>query len=186
MPLHPQPGSTDAPPGGTARPPLAEALRSISWHEPKTAWRQLVGLFGLTKLIAGAALVVLVIVAFVLPGGERSDPFEGPGAALDLTLKLGAVLALVYVSLAALKRYTGGTAKQRGALLDVLDSKTLAPNRSVYVIRAGDKQLVLGVTQHQITTLAELDADPAPKLVTESRPPLDFAAQLEQELGARD
>jgi flagellar biosynthetic protein FliO len=143
-------------------------------------------LFGLTKLIAGAAVAVLVIVAFVLPGGERSDPFEGPGAALDLMLKLGAVLALVYVSLAALKRYTGGTAKQRGALLDVLDSKTLAPNRAVYVIRAGDKQLVLGVTQHQITTLAELVTDPAPTLVTPARPRLDFAAQLEQELGAQD
>ena len=59
--------------------------------------------------------------------------------------------ALLYVALAALKRYTGGTAKQRGTLLDVLDSKTLAPNRSVYVIRAGDKRLVLGVTQNQIT-----------------------------------
>jgi flagellar biogenesis protein FliO len=64
--------------------------------------------------------------------------------------------------------------------------KTLAPNRAVYVIRAGDKQLLLGVTQHQITTLAELVSGPAPTLVTPARPRLDFAAQLEQELGAQD
>jgi flagellar biosynthetic protein FliO len=163
-----------------ARPPLAEALRAISWNEPKTAWRQLVGLFGLPKLIGAVVVVVLVVVAFVLPGGEGSDPFEGPGAALDLTLKLGAVLALLYVALAALKRYTGGTAKQRGTLLDVLDSKTLAPNRSVYVIRAGEKRLVLGVTQNQITTLAELDAEPSVRTGSQA----DFAAQLQQELRA--
>jgi flagellar biosynthetic protein FliO len=118
-----------------------------------------VELVGLTKLVIGGAVVVLVLAAFVLPGGERGDPFDGPGAAMDLVLKLGAVLALAYVSLAALKRYTSGSVSQRGTLLEVLDSTTLGPNRSVYVVRAGEKRLVLGVTQNQITALAELDAD---------------------------
>ena len=140
---------------------IAEALRGIHWREPKTAWRQLVELVGLTKLIVGGALVVLVLAAFVLPGGERGDPFDGPGAAMDLVLKLGAVLALAYVSLAALKRYTSSAVSQRGTLLEVLDSTTLGPNRGVYVVRAGEKRLVLGVTQNQITALAELDADDA-------------------------
>ena len=167
--------------GAAPSPPLAESLRAITWREPKTAWRELVALFGLPKLVAGVALVVLMLVAFLPTGGERSDPFEGPGGALDLLLKLGAVLALCYVSLAALKRYTAGTVRQRGTLLDVLDSKTLGPNRSVYVVRAGDKRLVLGVTQQQITTLAELDPEPPAR----ARPEHDFAAQLEQELSSQ-
>ena len=141
---------------------IGAALRGITWREPRTAWRQLVELVGLTRLVVGAAVVVLVLAAFVLPGGEGGDPFDGPGAALDLTLKLGAVLALAYVSMAALKRYTAGTVSQRGSLLEVLDSTTLGPNRSVYVVRAGDKRLVLGVTQNQITALAELDPDAEP------------------------
>ena len=71
------------------------------------------------------------------------------------------MLAVAYVSLAALKRHTAGTTSQRGTLLDVLDSTTIGPNRSAYVVSAGDKRLVLGVTQQQITPLAELDGDEA-------------------------
>jgi flagellar biosynthetic protein FliO len=152
----PAPGQPPSSPDWAA---LGAALRGLNWREPRTAWRQLVELVGLTKLVIGGAVVVLVLAAFVLPGGERGDPFDGPGAAMDLVLKLGAVLALAYVSLAALKRYTSGSVSQRGTLLEVLDSTTLGPNRSVYVVRAGEKRLVLGVTQNQITALAELDAD---------------------------
>src|SRR5262245_39108482 len=123
MPSEPSPPDSPEWPAGPAapgrgsaaqapKPPLAEALRAINWREPKVAWQQLVALFGLPKLIAGIALAVLVIVAFVPTGGERADPFEGPGGALDLIVKLGAVLALCYVSLAALKRYTAGSVKQ--------------------------------------------------------------------------
>lgn len=145
------------------QPFIAEALRGITWREPRTAWQQLVERFGLTKLLVGCAALLLglllILTTFVLPGGAGGDPLDGPGAGMELVLKLGAVLALVYVSMAALKRYTSGSVSQRGTLLEVLDSTTLGPNRSVYVVRAGPKRLVLGVTQNQITALAELDAD---------------------------
>lgn len=167
MPTRTEPeaaSSPDASAGRTAGADFAAigaAMRGISWGEPRTAWQQLVALIGLPRLLAGIAVVVLVAIAFLLPGGEQGDPFDGPGAAMDLVLKLGAVLALAYVSLAALKRYTSGAVSQRGTLLEVLDSTTLGPNRSVYVVRVGQKRLVLGVTQNQITPLAELD-DEAP------------------------
>ena len=39
--------------------PSAETLRGINWREPRTAWRQLVECFGLTKLlVSGAALLM--------------------------------------------------------------------------------------------------------------------------------
>jgi flagellar biosynthetic protein FliO len=136
---------------------LLAALRAVNWREPKTAWRQVVEIVGVTKLAIGGALVALVLAAFLLPGSGQSDPFDGPGAAMELVIKLGAVLALAYVSMAALKRYTAGSVSQRGTLLEVLDSTALGPNRSVYVVRAGGKRLVLGVTQQQITPLGELD-----------------------------
>ncbi len=142
----------------TVPPGLQRRWREIepSWQQ---VWQPLVARFGPTKLLVAGALIILVLAALLMPGGEHADPFEGPGGALDLLLKLGAVLALAYVSLAALRRYTAGAASQRGTLLEVLDSTTLGPNRAVYVVRAGDRRLVLGVTQQQITPLGELHAE---------------------------
>jgi flagellar protein FliO/FliZ len=134
------------------------------------AWQLLVLRVGLTKLIVGGAAAVLVLSTLLLPGGEHADPFEGPGGALDLFLKLGAVLALAYVSLAALRRYTGGASSQRGTLLEVLDSTSLGPNRAVYVVRAGGRRLVLGVTQQQITALGDLDGEPLDDTASASAP----------------
>lgn len=88
---------------------------------------------------------------------ERAEPFDFSAATIDIGLKLVAVLALAYVALTVLKRHVAGIAGGRGSQLQVLESTTLAPNRSVYLVRAGSKRLVLGVTTGQITTLAELD-----------------------------
>ena len=136
-------------------------LRPDRWRELGPTWRLLVERFGATRLIVAGAAAILLAVGLLLPGGAHSDPFEGPGGALDLLLKLGAVLALAYVSLAALRRYTAGVASQRGTLLEVLDSTSLGPNRAVYVVRAGGRRLVLGVTQQQITQLGDLEATSA-------------------------
>ena len=45
------------------------------------------------------------------PAGHQGE--EAAGAAMDLVIKLGAVRALAYVSMAALKRYTSGSVSQR-------------------------------------------------------------------------
>jgi flagellar biosynthetic protein FliO len=90
----------------------------------------------------------------------RADPLETPAVGLDLLLKLGAVLGLAYISLALLKRYTfGSAAAQRGNSLKVIESTTLAPNRGVYLVRAGDRHILLGVTPTQITALSEWPAE---------------------------
>lgn len=150
-----------SPAGSPADPPsdsytFGEALHAAGHRVPQSSWRKLVEQYGTRNIVIGGSIILLVLAAFALPPGQDGDPFDGPGAALDITLKLAAVLALAYVALAALKRYTTGKASQRGTLLEVLDSTMLAPNRAVYIVRAGSKRLVLGVTQTQITALAEL------------------------------
>jgi flagellar biosynthetic protein FliO len=149
----PRPDEAPAPPPRPALAAFAERLK----QEMRPAWQRLLARVGPTKLILGGVALVVIVVGFLLPGGEHADPFEGPGGAIDLMVKLGAVLALAYVSLAALRRYTAGSVSQRGSILEVLDSTTLGPNRAVYVVRAGDRRLVLGVTQNQITALGDLD-----------------------------
>ena len=118
---------------------------------------------GPKRLLVGVGGLALLLFLF-LPTGGTTDPFDGPAGAIDLFLKLGIVVALAYASLALLKRYTVG-APRPTSLLEVLESTTLAPDRAVYVVRAGERRLVLGVTQTHISTLAELepaDAAPAP------------------------
>jgi flagellar biogenesis protein FliO len=91
---------------------------------------------------------------------------EPPGLGvdiLDLTLKLVAVLALAYGSLAVLKKTGfGGPGAVRGGLaagdgLRVLSTLALAPNRSVHVVRVpGGKTLLLGATPGQVNLIADL------------------------------
>lgn len=165
--MPPRPARADgASPTDPARPPaparFGDLLRAAAGGQvppevgPRVLWRRLAAQYGARNIAVAVGVVALVLAAFALPTSRDGDPFDGPGAAVDIILKLGAVVALAYVALAALKRYTGSATRRRGGLLEVLDSATLAPNRSVYVVRAGGKRLVLGVTQTQITALAEL------------------------------
>jgi flagellar biosynthetic protein FliO len=86
-----------------------------------------------------------------------------PRTAVDVSLKLILVLGLVYGTLALLRRYGGGLSlSQRTGQIRVLESSTLASNRSIYLVRVAGRQILLGVTPSQITTLADWDADSVP------------------------
>jgi len=138
----------------------------------RAGWLVVLGRIGPKRLLLGLGGLLVMAILF-WPGGDASaDPFDGPAAAIDLLLKLGIVLALAYASLAVLKRYTVGATRPT-AMLEVLDSTTLAPNRAVYVVRVGEKRLVLGVTTTQITALAELDPEATPEA-----PPSDVSANI--------
>jgi flagellar biosynthetic protein FliO len=94
---------------------------------------------------------------------DRPDPFDGPGAAVDITLKLLAVLALVYVALSALRKYSLGAGLGRSArVLQVVECTNLAANRSLYIVNVEGKRLLIGVTASSMSTLAELEASPDP------------------------
>jgi len=82
-----------------------------------------------------------------------------------VTLKLLAVLVLAYGALVLLRRYSLGSGLgRRAGALEVLESVALGPNRAIYLIRVGDRRLVLGVTATQITPLAVWEADASPAL----------------------
>ncbi|HLH25557.1 MAG TPA: flagellar biosynthetic protein FliO [Chloroflexota bacterium] len=100
-----------------------------------------------------------------------SEPLDFPGAAVDVTLKLVAVLALAYVTLWLIKRYSlGATLGKRSGSLQVIESTTLAPNRSIYLVNVEGRRLLLGVTSSQITTLAAWDGDGVPQSVPAPTP----------------
>ena len=110
------------------------------------------------------------------------------GALADITLKLLVVLLLAYLALAALRRYSFGAGLNRaGGAVQILETSTLAPNRVVYLVKAGDKTLLLGVTPQQITTLAEWPdgRSPLPAAADAAEPVAERAERAPASLGSR-
>jgi flagellar biosynthetic protein FliO len=136
-----------------------------------------------TPVVAGAiALVALFVVVLIGQSMRPSSPtlsetghplssgapaarlgtgaadLDLPSTAADVTVKLILVLGVAYGSLALLRRYGRGVAWGRtGSRIEIVEATALASNRQIYLVRVSDKQLLLGVTPTQITTLAEWD-----------------------------
>ncbi len=84
------------------------------------------------------------------------------GTAVHMALALLLVLAVIFAAYWLLKRYGGkwgiGPAG-RGGMLRLLAHLSLGPRKSIVVVRFMHKNLVLGVTEHNITLLTEETAD---------------------------
>ena len=89
---------------------------------------------------------------------------------------LAAFLAVIFAAYWLLKRYGGkwgiGPAG-RGGMLRLLAHLSLGPRKSIVVVRFMHKNLVLGVTEHNITLLTEETADD-----DDTTAPNSFAATL--------
>lgn len=74
---------------------------------------------------------------------------------VQMILALGLILFLAW----GLIRFFGGNLRGRlqGRYIRVLDEVTLGPNRGMVVIEVGGKAFLVGVTDHQISMLGELD-----------------------------
>jgi len=75
--------------------------------------------------------------------------------AMSMILSLLMVLALIVVSALVLKRFQPGVSNLKG--LKIVTSLHLSAKERLVVIQVGDKQLLLGVTAHQISVLDTLD-----------------------------
>lgn len=78
---------------------------------------------------------------------------------LSVSLKLGAVIALIYGSLFLLKRWQGGalmTARRKQ--LTIVETTRLSPRQALHVVKAGDRTLLVGATDQNLTLLTELDS----------------------------
>jgi flagellar protein FliO/FliZ len=88
-----------------------------------------------------------------------------------------ALLGRVLVSLAAVlgvmwvlaRRMRAGKRGRATKLIDVLGRQALSRSASVAVVRVGDKALVVGVTDNQVSVLSETDLAAAEALVAEAQ-----------------
>ena len=91
-----------------------------------------------------------------LPGTE----YGLAGVALKMGLTLAVLLGVIFAAFWLLKRYgpkIGLGPGGRGGMLRLVDHLAVGPKKSVVVVRFLNKDLVLGVTDHSITRLAEVD-----------------------------
>lgn len=90
--------------------------------------------------------------------------------AVDLIVslvKVGVVFGLLIITLRLLSRSRSlrgeGARSRRAPALEVLDKTRVGRTSSVVTVRVGDRALLLGVTESQITTLADVtDSLPSP------------------------
>jgi flagellar protein FliO/FliZ len=81
---------------------------------------------------------------------------------LSLAVNLGIVLALLYGTLWLLRRFGPGGLAHRTRSIRVIESASLGQGRSLVVVEAGDRRLLLGVTAQHISLVSELPAEDAP------------------------
>ncbi len=78
-----------------------------------------------------------------------------------LILSLAVVIGLMWVAANVLrKRGFAGVASRKGARgpdLELLARRPLGRNASIAVVRIGERALVVGVTDHQVTKLADVE-----------------------------
>jgi len=78
-----------------------------------------------------------------------------------LIVSLGIVIGLMWFAARFVRRRGiggfGNPARGPGMHIDVIARRTLGRNSSIAVIRAGDQGLIIGVTDQQVTKLADAD-----------------------------
>jgi flagellar biosynthetic protein FliO len=78
---------------------------------------------------------------------------------IGLLVVLGIIFAVWYV----LKRVRSSrypeTDSRGSAMIDVLSTTPLGPNRNLHLVRVGDELIVIGATDHSVNAVARIEAD---------------------------
>lgn len=88
---------------------------------------------------------------------------------LDLALKLVIVIGLAYASMIGLRwlQKTKGLPKAGSETIQILETVGLSPGKTLHLVVVGEKTLLLGATDHQLSLLSELSPVAASTPVTE-------------------
>ncbi len=114
------------------------------------------------------------------PGSGGAQQSGGPSLGVGITDMVTVILGLIFVvglifAFAwVVRRFNGGTAAN-SRLIEVLAVTPLGAKEKLVLARVGEQQVLLGVTPHQITRLAELDEPVDTEAHPEGSP---FARQL--------
>jgi flagellar biosynthetic protein FliO len=161
--------------------------------------QKLKGQFGKQKSLVWFVGLVIFLAASLLSvlawGGMSSlqEPspdggtLDTPGLLLEVVLKLGIVLFLIYLSFQVFKRLQKNTVTGKNTQLSVVESVRLSPQQSLHLIRVSDFYLLIGATDHSVTKLSTVDL--APEVVeslAEEAAPQEFSALFQKMIQRRE
>lgn len=93
---------------------------------------------------------------------------DGGGTLLRLGIGLVVVVALIAGVWYVMKRVQNnrypGLEERGGDLIDIVATTALGPNRALHLVRVGDEIVLLGATDHAISTIVRVGAEDAPGL----------------------
>lgn len=119
------------------------------WKRWRSDRRWFWGGLGLASL-GGAALI------YGAWSGDLTSSDSLLGLSLQMFFRAGVVIGLLYLSLAVLKRWQTGGARQRR--LETLETLRLSPRQTVHLIRIDGRTLLVGASDAQINLLTEVDS----------------------------
>jgi flagellar biosynthetic protein FliO len=90
-----------------------------------------------------------------------SSAWQDVGLALNVIVKLGVVLALVYASLFALRRWQNGGFTSARRQLAVVETMRLSPRQALHLVRVGEQVWLIGATDAGLSRLGEVPAGQA-------------------------
>jgi flagellar protein FliO/FliZ len=108
---------------------------------------------------------------------------EASSSIMRMIAALAIVLACIYGCVFLLKRFGPNKMGRSGEkrLIEMIDSISVGPKKIIAVVRVGERAVVVGITDTQMTSLSELDKDDLPdgclEKTTEGKiAPQNFAA----------
>ncbi len=102
---------------------------------------------------------------------------------LQLAGALLLIIIIIYASVWLMKRYTTGRTPVGGELIKIVERRHLTPKQAIYVVKVGEKHVLLGATESGINKLCDVDLAPpapAPKLGETARSATKFGQFLRQ------
>jgi flagellar biosynthetic protein FliO len=114
-------------------------------------------------------LMITTAATYAWAADAAPDPWAGAAAPAGETSMIGLlfriavslafIVLLIWGAVWVMRRFSDGGLRPVGGegLVEVLGRAYIAPKKSVYVLRVGDRALAVGVTESTLTPLVELD-----------------------------
>lgn len=110
-------------------------------------------------VLTGLALGATPASAAAQTAGGAVTSF-GVGEWFGLILRLGLVIGVIWAAVYAMRWYTrraGGDRPGATRAIEIVETRSMGPNRALHLVRIGGRAVLIGVTPERINALIEID-----------------------------
>jgi flagellar biosynthetic protein FliO len=163
-----------------AENPIFQRVSKNKWFQKRPPWvwggLVLVGLFAVIWFL-NSRMAPPPPTTSASGGGNTTE------LAVDILVKLSLIVGLIYGALWVFRRWRGADLRSGAKKIDVLETVHLSPRRAIHLVRAGDREVLIGATDQNITFLSEIKASSS---IAVEQPVPAFARVLADETGTEN